>query len=67
MNCKGRQQNALFVLKPDPHFAFNLPNAPLLSAGKAFVQVCVFGSTNTGETDPNGFAFDYSMRKYVVD
>lgn len=65
--CNGRQQNALFVVKPDPYFAFRAPDAPLLSAGTAFVQVCVFDSTNTGETDPNGFAFDYSMRKVVVD
>ena len=67
LNCNGRKQNALFVVKPDPFFAFRSPNAPLLSAGTAFVQVCVFDSTNTGETDPNGFAFDYSMRKVVVD
>jgi hypothetical protein len=66
LNCNGRQQNARFLLKPDAFF-WNAANAPLLSAGTAFVQVCVFDSTNTGEMDPNGFAFDYSMRKVVVD
>ncbi len=66
LNCNGTKQNALFLLKPDPYF-WNAANAPLLSAGTAFVQVCVFDSTNTGETDPNGFAFDYSMRKVVAD
>jgi hypothetical protein len=66
LDCNGRQQNALFVVKPDAFF-WNAPNAPLLSAGTAFVQVCVFDSTNTSETDPNGFAFDYSMRKVVTD
>jgi hypothetical protein len=67
LTCNGRQQNALFVVKPDPFFAFRAPGAPPLSAGTAFVQVCVFDSTNTGETDLNGFAFDYSMRKVVTD
>ena len=60
------EQNARFVVKPDPFF-WNAANAPLLSAGTAFVQVCVFDSTNTGEMDPNGFAFDYSMRKVVAN
>ncbi|HET7026092.1 MAG TPA: hypothetical protein VFI28_00215 [Candidatus Limnocylindrales bacterium] len=65
LNCNGRTQNALFLLKPDPYF-WNAANAPLLSAGRAFVQVCIFDNTNTGDTDPNGFAFDYSMRKVVT-
>ena len=68
LDCNGRQHNALFVVKPDPYFAFRAPGAPLLSAGTAFVQVCVFDSTNSGEEgDLNGFAFDYSMRKVVTD
>jgi hypothetical protein len=66
LNCNGRMQNALFTLKPDPYFAFVAPAAPLLSSGTAFVQVCIFDSTNTGETDPNGFGFDYSMRMVVA-
>ena len=65
LTCDGRRQNARFVVKPDPYF-WNAANAPLLSSGTAFVQVCVFDSTNTGDTDPNGFAFDYSMRKVVA-
>ncbi len=65
--CDGSKQNQQFVLQPDPYFAFAKPDAPPLGNGTAFVQVCVFDSTNTGETDPNGFAFDYSMRKVVVD
>jgi hypothetical protein len=64
LNCNGRQQNALFLVKPDPYF-WNAADAPLLSRGTAFVQVCIFDSTNTGETDPNGFGFDYSMRQVV--
>ena len=51
LDCNGRQQNATFVVKPDPFF-WNAANAPLLSAGTAFIQVCVFDSTNTGEMDP---------------
>jgi len=66
LTCDGRQQNASFLLKPDPWF-WNAANAPALSTGVAFVQVCIFDSTNTGEMDPNGFAFDYSMRKVVED
>ena len=50
----------------DPFF-WDAANAPALSAGTAFVQVCVFDSTNQGEADPNGFGFDYSMRKVVTD
>ncbi len=65
LNCNGRKQNAIFVVKPDAFF-WNADNAPLLSAGTAFVQVCIFDSTNQGEMDPNGFGFDYSMRKVVV-
>jgi hypothetical protein len=64
LDCNGRMQNARFVLKPDPYF-WNAANAPLLSAGAAFVQVCVFDSTNQGDMDPNGFVFDYSMRMVV--
>jgi hypothetical protein len=67
LTCDGQKQNQLFTLQPDPFFAFSHTDAPALSSGKAFVQVCVFDSTNQGETDPNGFAFDYSMRKVAVD
>jgi hypothetical protein len=66
LNCNGRKQNAKFVVKPDPFF-WNAADAPDLSAGTAFVQVCIFDSTNQGENDPGGFAFDYSMRKVVTD
>jgi hypothetical protein len=66
LNCNGQTQNAKFVLKPDAWF-WNAANAPLLSSGRAFVQFCILDSTNTGEGDLNGFAFDYSMRKVVVD
>ncbi len=65
--CDGSKHNQLFELQPDPYFAFGHPDAPALGKGQAFVQVCIFDSTNTGEMDPNGFAFDYSMRKVVVD
>jgi hypothetical protein len=64
--CNGHKINQQFTLQPDPFF-WDAANAPALSAGTAFVQVCVFDSTNQGETDPNGFGFDYSMRKVVVD
>jgi hypothetical protein len=67
LTCDGRQQNQLFTLQPDPFFAFGHPDAPALGSGQAFVQVCVFDSTNQGENDLTGFAFDYSMRKVVVD
>jgi hypothetical protein len=60
--CNGHRHNQLFVLHPDAFFALARPDAPALGKGPAFVQVCIFDSTNTGEMDPNGFAFDYSMR-----
>ena len=64
--CDGHKHNQTFTVKPDPYF-WNAANAPLLSSGQAFVQFCIFDSTNTGEGDPNGFGFDYSMRKVVED
>jgi hypothetical protein len=63
--CDGRAHNRRFVLKPDPYWANAENNPPALHAGRAFVQFCLFDSTNTGENDPNGFAFDYSMKKVV--
>ena len=60
--CDGHKHNQTFTVKPDPYF-WNAANAPLLSSGQAFVQFCIFDSTNTGEGDPNGFGFDYSMRQ----
>ena len=66
LNCDGRSHNASFVVKPDPYF-WNAENAPPLGSGPAFVQFCMFDSTNKGENDPNGFAFDYSMKKVVVN
>ena len=65
LTCDGHKQNQIFTVKPDPFF-WNAADAPLLSKGEAFIQVCIFDSTNTGEMDPNGFAFDYSMRKVVT-
>jgi len=65
--CDGVSHNVSFVLEPDPYFAFGHPNAPLLTSGQAFVQFCLFDSTNQGDDDPNGFAFDYSMRKVVLN
>jgi len=64
--CDGRSHNVSFVVKPDPYF-WNAEHAPPLSSGQAFVQFCLFDSTNKGDDDPNGFAFDYSMRKVVVN
>jgi hypothetical protein len=66
LNCDGRSHNTTFVVKPDAYF-WNAEHAPPLGAGRAFVQFCIFDSTNKGEDDPNGFAFDYSMRKVVVN
>jgi hypothetical protein len=66
LNCDGRSHNASFVLKPDPYFQ-NAASAPALGRGSAFVQFCMFDSHNTGEDDPTGFAFDYSMAKVVVN
>jgi|1186.fasta_scaffold54305_2 hypothetical protein len=66
LNCDGRSHNTSFVVKPDAFF-WNAAHAPALTSGRAFVQVCVFDSTNKGEDDLTGFAFDYSMRKVVVN
>ena len=62
LHCDGRKHNQTFIVKPDPYWA-GAAGAPLLTSGTAFVQFCIFDSHNTGETDPTGFAFDYSMRK----
>ena len=62
--CDGRSHNVSFVLEPDPYFAFGHPDAPPLTSGQAFVQFCLFDSTGNEET---GFAFDYSMRKVVLN
>jgi hypothetical protein len=67
LTCDGRKQNQHFTLEPDPFFALGHPTAPALSRGTAFVQVCIFDSTNQGGDDQNGFAFDYSMRKVVTN
>jgi hypothetical protein len=67
LTCDGASHNTSFVLKPDAWF-WNAENAPALSSGEAFVQFCVFDSTAVGEADlSQGFAFDYSMRKVVVN
>jgi hypothetical protein len=63
--CDGRAHNRRFVLKPDPFWPNAGNNPPALHAGRAFVQFCMFDSTNTGENDPNGFAFNYTMKKVV--
>ena len=67
LTCDGTKQNQRFTLEPDPFFALGHPTAPALWAGEVFVQVCIFDSTNQGEDDLNGFAFDYSMRKLVTN
>ncbi|MCU1603365.1 MAG: hypothetical protein JWO22_4074 [Frankiales bacterium] len=66
LSCDGKKHNQQFLVKPDPYFAPGHPSAPPLHAGQALVQFCLFDSTNTGEDDPNGFAFDYSMKKVVL-
>jgi len=65
LNCDGRAHNKSFVLKPDPYWANAGNNPPALHAGRAFVQFCAFDSTNKGEDDLTGFAFNYSMKKVV--
>jgi hypothetical protein len=67
LTCDGRKQNQRFTLEPDPFFALAHTTAPALSRGTAFVQVCIFDSTNQGGDDMSGFAFDYSMRKVVAN
>lgn len=66
LHCDGVTHNVKFVVKPDPYWA-HADSAPPLTSGQAFIQVCVFDSTNTGEGDPNGFAFNYSMKKVVLN
>jgi hypothetical protein len=65
LNCDGRSHNVKYVVAPDPFWAKAGATLVPLKAGKAFVQFCVFDSTNKGEDDPNGFAFNYSMKKVV--
>jgi len=64
LNCDGRDHNVSFLVRDDPFWAKS-GDAPPLHSGTAFVQFCIFDSTNTGDDDPNGFAFDYSMHKVV--
>jgi hypothetical protein len=64
--CDGRDHNTSLVLQPDPYF-WNAEHAPPLGSGQAFVQFCLFDSTATGDDLDHGFAFDYSMRKVVVN
>jgi hypothetical protein len=66
LDCDGQKHNQRFVLQPDPYFPYSHPAPQPLHAGTAFVQFCLFDSTNTGEGDENGFAFDYSMKKVVL-
>jgi hypothetical protein len=65
LNCDGRSHNSKFVVQPDPYWPGAGNSPPALKSGRAFVQFCVFDSTNKGDDDPNGFAFDYSMKKVV--
>ena len=66
LNCDGRAHNKRFVLKPDPYWANAGNNPPALHAGRAFVQFCLFDSTNSGaDGDLTGFAFNYTMKKVV--
>jgi hypothetical protein len=66
LTCDGIPHFAAFVLEPDPYWAQAGNNPPPLKFGPAFVQFCVFDSTNTGDNDPNGFAFNYSMKTVVA-
>lgn len=67
LNCDGVSHNTSFVVKPDPYWG-GAAGAPALSTGQAFVQFCIFDSTAVGESDlSQGFAFDYSMRKVVLN
>ncbi|MDT4938782.1 MAG: hypothetical protein QOG80_2453 [Pseudonocardiales bacterium] len=66
LNCNGVQQNALFVLQPDPYWQNAGNNPPPLAAGPAFVQFCLFDSTSSQDDLSHGFAADYSMRKVVL-
>jgi hypothetical protein len=61
LNCDGHSHKQAFLLRPQPGFE----QKQVLKNGPAFVQFCIFDSTNTGENDPNGFAFDYSMKTVV--
>jgi hypothetical protein len=63
--CNGKSHSAKFVVKPDP-FWKHAKTAPPLHSGRAFVQFCIFDSTNKGDDDPNSFAFDYSIKKVVA-
>ena len=66
LNCDGKMHEQGFLLKPDPYFPYKHPNPAPLHTGTVLVQFCMFDSTNTGEEDPNGFAFNYSMKKVVL-
>jgi hypothetical protein len=66
VTCNGRQQVQRFVLRPDPYWAG--AEGPLVPfhRGRALVQFCLFDSTNTGEDDLSGFAFNYSMKRVLT-
>jgi hypothetical protein len=59
LDCDGEAHQQSFLLKPQPGF----DQKQQLRDGPAFVQFCIFDSTNSGaDGDLTGFAFDYSMR-----
>jgi hypothetical protein len=64
--CDGRDHNVSYVVRPDPFWAHAADSPPPLHSGRAFVQFCLFDSTATDDL-AHGFAFDYSMRKVVVN
>ena len=60
--CDGTVRTDTFTVMDDPFWA-HAGSAPALRTGAAFVQFCLFDSTNSGEEgDLTGFAFKYQMR-----
>lgn len=60
--CDGTIRTDTYVVMDDPFWA-HAGSAPALRTGAAFVQFCLFDSTNSGaDDDLTGFAFKYQMR-----
>jgi hypothetical protein len=60
--CDGTVRTDTYVVMDDPFWA-HAGEAPPLRTEAAFVQFCLFDSTNSGEEgDLTGFAFKYQMR-----
>ena len=56
--CDGKRHLMRAQLTPDAYFAAANPDAPALSSGPAFVQICLF--------DVTGLTTNYTMKRVIA-